>query len=196
MRPYLAPTSSDSDVLLRPVRKGMVKVMHMLDTPVIAMSTDGTVEHCCEPCRASFIRLASATHCAIDVGLPDSAFKISLLSEPARMSELLTEYVDQSMVTGTLDRRLVFIKNSNGYEWTIADLAGSAHATRQWPAWTRGHVEVVHPSRWLSRARLSEEAVQRLQRPRLLHTSRYPGSPSRSLTSLGQPVRRCSARSR
>jgi hypothetical protein len=75
-------------------------------------------------------------------------------------------------VTGTLERRLLIAENPTG-DWTIADLSGQPHTTRQWPAWADGHITVHHPQQWLSVATLTDNAVTRLQSPRLLLVALY-----------------------
>ncbi|WP_234350467.1 B12-binding domain-containing radical SAM protein [Streptomyces sp. XY66] len=67
-------------------------------------------------------------------------------------------------VTGTLDRRLLFLERPDG-GWVAADLSGSEHASRHWPRWTKEHVRLGTADSWLSHAELTENAVYRLTRP-------------------------------
>ncbi|MER7582345.1 radical SAM protein [Kitasatospora sp. NPDC097691] len=98
-----------------------------------------------------------------------------LVSPPA-----LRTYLEQRLagaagrirVTGTLDRRLVLIERPDN-RWLAADLSGLAHDSRQWPAWTNGHVEVEAPESWLSLARLDDHASERFSRPHLLLAALY-----------------------
>lgn len=77
-------------------------------------------------------------------------------------------------LTGGLDRRLLFAERPpEAGGWVVADLSGQPHATRVWPPWTVGRVEVSEPGRWLSTAELSSDAPDRLARPRVLLTSLY-----------------------
>ncbi|MFJ9461011.1 radical SAM protein [Kitasatospora sp. NPDC101447] len=75
-------------------------------------------------------------------------------------------------VTGTLDRRLVLIERLDN-QWIVADLSGQPHCTRQWPAWTTGHVELANLDSWLSLGSLDDEAAARFSRPRLLLAALY-----------------------
>ncbi|WP_083960013.1 radical SAM protein [Streptoalloteichus hindustanus] len=97
------------------------------------------------------------------------------MAEPDRIHASLVELLGHNhavIVSGTLDRRLVFVENPSGV-WTVADLSGKPHSTRQWPAWTREHLELHTPESWLSTARLSEEGRRRLLRPRVLLAALY-----------------------
>ncbi|HEX2417106.1 MAG TPA: radical SAM protein [Micromonosporaceae bacterium] len=75
-------------------------------------------------------------------------------------------------VTGTLDRRLVFLERPDN-RWVIADLSGRPHATRRWPAWSRRLVRLDRPHSWLSLASLDDYAVARIGRPRVLLVALY-----------------------
>ncbi|GAA3087479.1 B12-binding domain-containing radical SAM protein [Streptosporangium carneum] len=57
--------------------------------------------------------------------------------------------------------------------WLVADLSGESHDSREWPAWTAGHLELETPDSWLSAASLDDHAVHRLSRPRILLTALY-----------------------
>lgn len=77
-------------------------------------------------------------------------------------------------LTGTLDRRLLFAERPaivGG--WVVADLSGQPHQTRPWPDWVSARVSIAAPDRWLSLAELTEDAADRLARPRVLLTSLY-----------------------
>lgn len=77
-------------------------------------------------------------------------------------------------LTGALDRRLLFAERPGALGgWVVADLSGQPHDTREWPGWVSGRVDVAEPDRWLSVADLSENAADRLARPRVLLTSLY-----------------------
>jgi hypothetical protein len=75
-------------------------------------------------------------------------------------------------VTGTIERRLVAAERPDG-QWTVADLAGQPHGTRDWPAWTLGHLTVDTPATWLSTASVTEAGALRLVRPRILFAALY-----------------------
>ncbi|TDD68415.1 radical SAM protein [Actinomadura darangshiensis] len=77
-------------------------------------------------------------------------------------------------VTGTLDRRLLFAERaSQASGWTIADLSGQEHLTRSWPQWAQDRIQIATPQTWLSAGEVSEEAAQRLLRPRVLLAALY-----------------------
>ncbi len=77
-------------------------------------------------------------------------------------------------LTGGLDRRLLFAERPTTLGgWVVADLSGQAHATREWPDWVSGRVDIAEPHGWLSVAELSGDAADRLARPRVLLTSLY-----------------------
>lgn len=77
-------------------------------------------------------------------------------------------------VTGGLDRRLLFAERpATVGGWVVADLSGQAHSTRVWPEWVSGRVRIAEPDRWLSAAELTDDAADRLARPRVLLTSLY-----------------------
>lgn len=106
----------------------------------------------------------------------DGPLRAALLAEPLAVREVLAELLDPDwdvVVTGTLDRRLVLLRHPRREEWTAADLSGEPHASRDWPAWTAGHVQIDEPNNWLSSARLTAEGVRRLLRPCLLLVSLY-----------------------
>ncbi|MDQ2881603.1 MAG: radical SAM protein [Actinomycetota bacterium] len=77
-------------------------------------------------------------------------------------------------LTGALDRRLLFAERPAPVGgWVVADLSGQSHDTRVWPEWVSGRVSIAEPDRWLSVAELTEDAADRLTRPRVLLTSLY-----------------------
>ncbi|MFE0025524.1 B12-binding domain-containing radical SAM protein [Amycolatopsis sp. NPDC059021] len=77
-------------------------------------------------------------------------------------------------LTGALDRRLLVAERAgHPGSWVAADLSGQPHATRAWPEWTSGRMSIAEPQSWLSHAELSEEAADRLARPRVLLASLY-----------------------
>ncbi|MFE0149906.1 B12-binding domain-containing radical SAM protein [Nonomuraea sp. NPDC059007] len=99
-----------------------------------------------------------------------------LLISPAELRHHLDSrlqgHATQVRVTGSLDRRLVFVQQQ-GAAWVAADLSGEPHHSREWPAWTDGHVHLQTPDSWLSAMRLDEYAVHRLARPRTLLAALY-----------------------
>ncbi|SDF99713.1 Radical SAM superfamily enzyme YgiQ, UPF0313 family [Sinosporangium album] len=99
-----------------------------------------------------------------------------LLISPAELRKHLESgfkgQAAQVRVTGTLDRRLVFVQQQSG-DWLAADLSGEPHDSRDWPAWTNGHLHLDSPDAWLSGARLDEHAVHRLSRPQTLLITLY-----------------------
>ncbi|MGH3827259.1 MAG: hypothetical protein ACRDQX_08810 [Pseudonocardiaceae bacterium] len=77
-------------------------------------------------------------------------------------------------LTGGLDRRLLFAERAATVGgWVVADLSGQSHDTRTWPEWVFSRVIIAEPDRWLSVAELTEDAADRLARPRVLLTSLY-----------------------
>jgi hypothetical protein len=133
-----------------------------------------------EPVSKSSVVLAEAIRLACEpVGdgattpTPDLT---SVLIDPQRTQEELERHlganVERIRVTGSLDRRLVFIERRDG-RWVVADLANLPHASRDWPAWTRDHIALDDPLAVVSLARLDEEAVHRLSRPHVLLAALY-----------------------
>lgn len=98
----------------------------------------------------------------------DRAALAPLLVSPNDLRARLEAHLDgeagRVRVTGTLDRRLLFLERPEG-GWVAADLSGAEHASRHWPAWTRDHVRLEAPDSWLSYADLTETAIWRLTRP-------------------------------
>jgi hypothetical protein len=77
-------------------------------------------------------------------------------------------------LTGALNRRLLFAERPTIVGgWVVADLSGQPHQTRAWPEWVSTRVRITEPDHWLSLAELSEDAAERLARPRVLLTSLY-----------------------
>jgi hypothetical protein len=65
-------------------------------------------------------------------------------------------------LTGALDRRLLFAERPPTVGgWVVADLSGQAHATRKWPDWVSGRVDIAEPNGWLSVAEFSGDATDR-----------------------------------
>jgi len=96
------------------------------------------------------------------------------LTDPGALTEALQQRLGvRAVVTGTLDRRLVFIENAGHGGWTVADLSGAPHETREWPTWTEGVLMLDRPSSWISSARISPVGLHRLTRPRLLLAALY-----------------------
>ncbi|WP_394615852.1 B12-binding domain-containing radical SAM protein [Lentzea sp. JNUCC 0626] len=100
------------------------------------------------------------------------------LADPNAIQRVLMEHLGGQhavIVTGTLDRRLVLIQHEpDGGSWTVADLSGRPHVSRDWPHWTHGnHLLLDTPGEWISGGQISAEAVYRMQRPRLSLVALY-----------------------
>lgn len=119
-------------------------------------------------------RLAEAVRYAADTDLGQVDNAVFL--EPQRLRRYretaLAGKTGRVRVAGTLDRRLVGIERPDG-RWTLADLSGMPHRTRDWPGWASGRIEVHDADSWLSAARLDEKAVHRLSRPVVLLAALY-----------------------
>jgi len=100
----------------------------------------------------------------------------ALLDEPVCLQATLADHLvgtaTKVIVTGTHDRRLLLVERG-GRSWLAADLSGQPHATRAWPTWVSGRIEISTPDRWLSGAMITHEAVDRLTRPRVLLVALY-----------------------
>jgi hypothetical protein len=120
-------------------------------------------------------RLAQAVKLACHAALSFRADDL-LLVDPQRLRLALETALEGSAgrvrVAGSLDRRLVFIERHDG-RWTVADLSGQPHQTRNWPHWASGHLEIDDLESWLSLATLDEDAVYRLTRPGVLLAALY-----------------------
>lgn len=75
-------------------------------------------------------------------------------------------------VTGSLDRRLLFLERMDG-RWVVADLSGQSHTTRRWPPWLLRHLHLDDSNTWLSLADLDEGGVARLARPKVFLAALY-----------------------
>jgi radical SAM superfamily enzyme YgiQ (UPF0313 family) len=99
-----------------------------------------------------------------------------LLAEPTRLRDRLAadlgDRVRRVVVSGTLDRRLLLLQRLDD-RWALAELSGQPLGTRDWPAWSQGHLSVDRPGSWLSPADVDEEMVHRLMRPRVLLVALY-----------------------
>ncbi|MFF5264608.1 B12-binding domain-containing radical SAM protein [Actinomadura viridis] len=130
------------------------------------------------PAASALARVATAVHVATGHRLPTEVLDAGDLIhlDPARLrtrlTHLLTEHPGRIRVTGPLDARLLLIEQDNG-TWQAADLSGRPHRERPWPAWTHGHIQIADPDSWLSPARLDEQALYRLSRPRVLLAALY-----------------------
>lgn len=109
----------------------------------------------------------------------DSPVRSVPLTQPVRVEAALGACLNgrTTVVTGTLDRRLVLIEcepclGSTG-QWTMADLSGQPLRTRVWPAWAGDHITINELDTWLSRAEITRQGRHRLLRPRLLLVSLY-----------------------
>ena len=100
----------------------------------------------------------------------------ALLDEPVCLQATLADHLvgtaTKVIVTGTHDRRLLLVERG-GRSWLTANLSGQPHATRAWPTWVSGRIEISTPDRWLSGAMITHEAVDRLTRPRVLLVALY-----------------------
>lgn len=98
----------------------------------------------------------------------DRAALTSVLVAPNRVRGCLEAHLDgepgRVRVTGTLDRRLLILERPEG-GWIAADLSGRDHASRYWPRWTDGQLQLHTKDTWLSDADLTPTAVERLTRP-------------------------------
>ncbi|MEU6721791.1 hypothetical protein ABZ897_61035 [Nonomuraea sp. NPDC046802] len=99
-----------------------------------------------------------------------------LLIEPTRLRAYLERHLSGRVfrlhITGTLDRRLVFLQRQDA-SWLVADLSGQPHDSRDWPGWTAGHLTLENPDSWLSAAHLDDHIAYRLSRPRTLIAALY-----------------------
>ncbi|MFI0411844.1 B12-binding domain-containing radical SAM protein [Actinomadura sp. 3N508] len=103
------------------------------------------------------------------------------LTDPAALTSAIGRVVGdgRTVVTGTLDRRLVLISHCQDHApktataWTAVDLSGRPHGTRDWPSWTRGRLTINDPGHWLSAATVTAEGVARLMAPRVLLVALY-----------------------
>lgn len=122
-------------------------------------------------------RLLQAIACATGTVPPlGTAVWSAPLVEPDALRAALLDVVGADhavVVTGTLDRRLVFIERTPGGSWIVADLSGQPHDSRAWPSWTADHLTVAEPGNWLSTVDITTEGRHRLMRPRLLLASLY-----------------------
>ena len=96
------------------------------------------------------------------------------VTDPDGITELLAGLLPHRLVvSGTLDRRLVFAERTPAQHcWQVVDLNGD-HLSRDWPVWARDHIVVDDSGSWLSSARLTDTAVHRLTRPRVLLVALY-----------------------
>ncbi|WP_405999868.1 B12-binding domain-containing radical SAM protein [Streptomyces sp. NBC_00829] len=97
--------------------------------------------------------------------------RLSIAPESLRAA-LADRHTARVHVTGTLERRLVFLEREDG-QWAVADLSGQPHDTRTWPAWTDGHLQLDTGRSWLSLAKLDEHIVYRFSRPQVLLAALY-----------------------
>lgn len=96
------------------------------------------------------------------------------LTDPGALTEALQQRLGvRAVVTGTLDRRLVFIENAGHAGWTVADLSGAPHETREWPTWAETPLTLDRPSSWISSVHITPAGLHRLTRPRLLLAALY-----------------------
>lgn len=96
------------------------------------------------------------------------------LIDPGELTEVLQQSLGvRAIVTGTLDRRLGFIEYPDHTGWTVADLSGAPHETREWPHWAEDTLILDRPSSWISSARITPVGLYRLTRPRLLLAALY-----------------------
>ncbi|GAA4239772.1 hypothetical protein GCM10022254_61480 [Actinomadura meridiana] len=108
-----------------------------------------------------------ATGAKVDLGA-------ACLTDPGALTEALQRWVGVSaVVTGTLERRLVFVENAGHTGWTVADLSGAPHKTREWPTWAEAALTPDQPTSWISSMRITPAGLHRLMRPRLLLAALY-----------------------
>lgn len=133
-----------------------------------------------EPISKVSVVLAEAIRLAcepiVDTATSPMSDLTSVLIDPQQvqgeLESSLGSKVGRVRVTGSLDRRLVFIERRDG-RWVVADLANLPHTSREWPAWTHEHITLDDPLAVVSLAQLTEEAVHRLSRPRVLLAALY-----------------------
>lgn len=96
-------------------------------------------------------------------------------SDPNALGMVLADALNGRVaITGTIERRLALAElPARQGSWVVADLSGEPHITRAWPAWTRDRIVLSDPSSWLSSGQLTEDAVHRLSRPRVLVVALY-----------------------
>lgn len=122
-------------------------------------------------------RLVEAIRASSWEGVVADSMVIALASVAETDLITLAELVAQTVpgrfsLTGTLDRRLLFAERPTPVGgWVVADLSGQAHQTRAWPEWVSGQLNIAEPDHWSSLAELTEDAAERLVRPRVLLTS-------------------------
>ncbi|MEV0484509.1 radical SAM protein [Streptomyces sp. NPDC050508] len=123
---------------------------------------------------AEAVRLACEPNAAAPANLPVDL--PSVLIDPQLLQGVLESSLESRVgpirITGSLERRLVFIERADG-RWVVADLANQPHSTRDWPVWTRAHLSLDDPTSAVCLAQLSEEASHRLSRPRVLLAALY-----------------------
>lgn len=108
-------------------------------------------------------------HLDDDVDLADLARR-----NPTEIQRVLAPHLGNDLVVcGSTDRRLVVVPRESTSGWTIADLSGRPHSTRDWPEWTRHEIAIENADSWLSGATLSSDAIYRLLRPRILLVALY-----------------------
>jgi len=121
--------------------------------------------------------VAHALDTTADDAVDDAAdfLRTIRMTDPAALTGALASRLPgRFSLTGTLDRRLLVAERTPARGgWTVADLSGQPHATRDWPPWTSTHIAIGDPDRWLSTASLTADAVHRLLRPRLLLAALY-----------------------
>ena len=122
-------------------------------------------------------RIAEALHLAGREELPRTPLAAGgwtrLLVDPTGLRGHLEGSVGGRIrVAGTLERRLLFVERHDG-SWVTADLSGRPLATRTWPVWAEGNLEIEEPASWVSPASLTAEGVLRLSRPAVLLAALY-----------------------
>ncbi|MBV9730951.1 MAG: hypothetical protein JO309_16400 [Pseudonocardiales bacterium] len=80
-------------------------------------------------------------------------------SEPNRLADALAAIVPaRTILTSTIERRLLLAEHHGAIGWTVADLAGQPHRTRAWPPWAATAIEFDDLSSWISTAHISRAA--------------------------------------
>jgi len=97
----------------------------------------------------------------------------------------------QTLLAGTIERRLLVTGQPDVSGWTVADLSGQPLGSWPWPAWTEGRIQLDRPGSWLSTASITDDGVSRLLRPRVLLVALYCCPALKMSTKPALMVRMC-----